>query len=98
MFGVAGTVGFLHRSYTNGRVPFYPPIIVRFGAVGLWINGANALIIFVSNMGEGVVEPVVLTHVKANVLPIIVSGIAVYGGRRVGERLAPNVRALVDAK
>lgn len=96
--GLGVAVGFLHRAYTGSRVPFFAPVIVGLGAVGLWINSASALILFVSSLGpEATGEPVV-GNVGTNVATAVVAGVAAYGGGRAGDHLAPNLRALTGAQ
>lgn len=91
-------VGFLHRTYMNSRVPFYAPIIVGLGTVGLLINSASALITFVAHAGEPVGEPLVIQNMNTNIVTAVIATIAAYGGGRIGDSFAPSVSALVGAK
>jgi hypothetical protein len=96
-FGLGVLVGFLYRSYTNSPVPAYAPVIVGLGAIGLWINSANALIVFISGLEE-TADPVVLANVETNVVTALVGGVGAAVGGRVGDKVAPNVRALAGAR
>jgi hypothetical protein len=96
---VAGaTAGFLYRTYMHQRVPFYAPIIVGLGAIGLWLNGSAALIAVASGITDATGEPVVITQIETNVLAAIVGLFTAYGGGLFGDALAPNVSALMGAQ
>lgn len=97
-FALGGVIGFLHRSYAQSRVPFYAPIIVGLGAVGLWLNTASSLIMFVSGVGEDVAEPVVLANIELNMLTALVGGTTAYVGGRMGDRLAPTLQLVTNSR
>lgn len=96
--GLGILVGFLHRTYANTRVPFYAPVLVGLGAVGLWINSASVLIMTIQSITDEAADPLVLANAEANLMTALVAGVAAYGGGRVGDRVAPNIRALTGAR
>lgn len=97
-FALGAAVGFLHRSYAGDEIPFYAPIIVGLGAVGLWLNTASALIMFIAGVGEEAAEPVVLSQIELNILTAIVGGIAAYAGGRTGDHIAPSVQVMANSR
>jgi hypothetical protein len=95
-FAVAGTASLLYRAYLGERAPLHVPAIVGLGTVGLWMNTASAIVQFVESTATP--EPLVLQEMGTNVAALLAAGLAVVAGARVGDRLAPNLRALTGAR
>lgn len=92
-FAVGVVVGFLYRTVTNDRIPLQVPVIAALGVVGLWLNTSNVLVRFVEQTTGGQLP--IMENTTVNVLALIGGGVASVGGAYAGDRLGPNVLALV---
>lgn len=87
--------GLLYRLLMDEKAPWHVPVIIGVGAIGLWLNTASTMVYFVERATTE--EPLFFQDVATNSAAILASSVAAIVGARVGDQLAPNVRALSGA-
>lgn len=94
-FFIATGVGVLYQLMMDGTAPWHVPVIVGVGAVGLWMNTADTIVQFMEQTVAQ--EPLLLQNMATNSSAILAAAVSALLGGRIGDGLAPNVRALSGA-